>query len=185
MDVVTIYKHAVRINHSCNPNLVCNSNNGVLVYVAVRDIEKDEELTTSYISDLYAPRHERQRRLLKDRLFHCRCARCCETADRDPLRIVKCPAQCTAEAVAVYDGAKKAKEGPWYCASCGSSFPETVVPVQLESTLASSCAKLSTTSFIGKPNEWIQKVLYLYNTCQLSLPKSHFVMTHCYKLCSR
>jgi len=37
------------MNHSCEPNIIDNPNDGAATLVAARDIEKDEEVTWSYL----------------------------------------------------------------------------------------------------------------------------------------
>eukprot|EP01057_Protomagalhaensia_wolfi_P001622 Protomagalhaensia_wolfi_Nauph_80__1621@NODE_1_length_8074_cov_174_317237_g0_i0_p2_GENE_NODE_1_length_8074_cov_174_317237_g0_i0NODE_1_length_8074_cov_174_317237_g0_i0_p2_ORF_typecomplete_len450_score72_75SET/PF00856_28/4_3e16EGF_3/PF12947_7/0_0019EGF_3/PF12947_7/1_2e04THB/PF18362_1/0_15_NODE_1_length_8074_cov_174_317237_g0_i028724221 len=185
LEVAAIYKHAVRINHSCDPNLTCTNENGVLTYTAIRDIKKGQEVLVSYLADLYAPRAARQLRLESDWLFKCRCKLCAETAEIDLRRVFKCPSQCSPDAVVHFDVTKKGKSDPWVCDSCQGVFPSDVIPAAMETTLTQSYFNLSKTSFAEKPNDWLNKVVCLHQACQLTLPKSHWLMVACSKLYSK
>ncbi|KAH6855723.1 hypothetical protein B0I37DRAFT_389231 [Chaetomium sp. MPI-CAGE-AT-0009] len=72
-----LFLNACRINHSCIPNAdqVANEGTGDLVMRANRDINADEEITTSYIMRA-APREIRQRELSRGWGFTCQCPAC-------------------------------------------------------------------------------------------------------------
>ncbi|KAH6632472.1 hypothetical protein F5144DRAFT_650533 [Chaetomium tenue] len=74
---VELFLNACRINHSCIPNAdqVANEGTGDLVMRANRDINADEEITTSYIMRA-APREIRQRVLSGGWGFTCQCPAC-------------------------------------------------------------------------------------------------------------
>ncbi|CAE8722614.1 unnamed protein product, partial [Polarella glacialis] len=72
-----LYTTVALTNHSCSPNIevVPAVYNSDVVGTAQRDIAAGEEITMSYINE-DKPRHTRQRSLLKNYGFVCRCARC-------------------------------------------------------------------------------------------------------------
>lgn len=74
---IGIYPGTIFINHSCLPNSVgCVKNNGkVIEYRAVSDIKIGEEITCSYVEE-YETREHRQKFLLKNYHFKCKCLRC-------------------------------------------------------------------------------------------------------------
>ena len=69
-----------RINHSCIPNVnfTFNENLNKITFHAVRDIEKGEELTLSYIVEANRTRAMRQSELIS-RGFMCSCLACEDT----------------------------------------------------------------------------------------------------------
>lgn len=66
-----------RINHSCVPNVYhsWNSSKKAETIYALKDIEKDEEILTTYI-DLFADRVSRQKQLKQSFRFDCSCILC-------------------------------------------------------------------------------------------------------------
>ena len=84
-----IFEHYSRINHACNPN-VHNSYNPTLQKLtvhAVRQINKGEEILTSYIAGTCRTREQRHQHL-SNWGFECRC-KCCvgpRAAESEPRR---------------------------------------------------------------------------------------------------
>jgi hypothetical protein len=70
-----VYPHAALLNHSCDPNCLLRFNSTALEIVALRDIEKDEELTHSYV-DLVQDTATRREHLQHLHGFVCDCTRC-------------------------------------------------------------------------------------------------------------
>lgn len=77
-----IYAVGCLFNHSCAPNIqvvYANSNDETLCVMAMRDIERDEELCISYIEeDMTFPK--RQQQLYEHYLFECICPKCTSDA---------------------------------------------------------------------------------------------------------
>ena len=46
-----------RANHSCSPNAVRNEHDGGKSLIAVRDLEEGEEITITYLSDVWELDH--------------------------------------------------------------------------------------------------------------------------------
>lgn len=69
-----------RTNHSCDPNVVMEFENGnnVVSCRALRDINEGEELRMSYIGAPSRKSVSMRRAQLKDYLFHCTCPKCLE-----------------------------------------------------------------------------------------------------------
>lgn len=73
-----VYEVASRFNHSCLPNCEVNTKmkqRHVTVYV-IADVRRDEELTVSYLKDLFEPREARRDSLLSSKYFTCSCHFC-------------------------------------------------------------------------------------------------------------
>lgn len=72
-----IFEHYCRINHACNPNVQCSYNRLLKKQTvhATRQINKGEEILTSYIDSTCNPREDRQR-TLSNWNFECGCT-CC------------------------------------------------------------------------------------------------------------
>lgn len=70
-----IYSFGSFFNHSCIPSLMSRTVGNELVLTALRNIEKDEQLTISYEFFLYEKKAKRQERL-KRWGFQCNCDRC-------------------------------------------------------------------------------------------------------------
>jgi hypothetical protein len=73
-----VFPKISRINHSCVPNAQGNFHDelGKFNIHAMRDIEKNEELTLNYLQELGAARESRQARLLGGYGFECECPAC-------------------------------------------------------------------------------------------------------------
>ena len=73
-------------NHSCDPNSESRfpNNNFVLNLVATRDIAKDEEILISYLDEcrLERSRHSRQKALMENYLFVCKCTKCLDESSQ-------------------------------------------------------------------------------------------------------
>lgn len=63
------------LNHSCLPNCALLFSGDLMSLVALRDLERNEELTISYI-DVLNSREDRQRMLLEHYHFKCGCPKC-------------------------------------------------------------------------------------------------------------
>jgi hypothetical protein len=70
-------------NHSCMPNVADHvSPNGMIAFMAKRDIAAGEELFISYVGE-DAPREQRQQRLSMQYGFACHCEKCNAEAARE------------------------------------------------------------------------------------------------------
>nr|CAH7721280.1 unnamed protein product [Callosobruchus chinensis] len=82
---VALYTLQSACNHSCMPNAEPSfiHNNHRLSLIAVRDIEEGEEIVISYLDEctLDRSRHSRQKELMKNYLFECRCSKCLDQGD--------------------------------------------------------------------------------------------------------
>eukprot|EP01061_Rhynchopus_euleeides_P043949 TRINITY_DN7683_c0_g1_i1.p2 TRINITY_DN7683_c0_g1~~TRINITY_DN7683_c0_g1_i1.p2 ORF type:complete len:347 (+),score=108.67 TRINITY_DN7683_c0_g1_i1:1331-2371(+) len=74
-----VYRKAASINHSCEPNMVATFAGRDIHLRPVRDINKGDELTVSYV-ELASLTSERNAELLKRYGFECACPRCSGTA---------------------------------------------------------------------------------------------------------
>jgi hypothetical protein len=72
-----VFEHYSRINHACNPNVhnAYNSILGKLTVHAIQEINKDEEILTSYIDGTWSTRQQRQQ-VLSNWDFDCGCDTC-------------------------------------------------------------------------------------------------------------
>ncbi|TKA77424.1 hypothetical protein B0A55_04811 [Friedmanniomyces simplex] len=72
-----IFQHFSRANHSCTPNVenCFNTITGCEMLHTVRDIDEGEEITVTYIDQLYRPADERQHALRRWE-FECECEAC-------------------------------------------------------------------------------------------------------------
>lgn len=75
-------------NHSCDPNVLFGNNGDETIFITIRDIKKGEELCNSYIS-IYLDREKRQKTLLNQYGFICKCTRCINNNDLNIDRINK------------------------------------------------------------------------------------------------
>lgn len=75
---VGLFPLAALANHSCDPTCGHSTRtNDEMRFYAARPIAKGEEVSITYLPDLWStPREERRRTLLLQKLFYCRCARC-------------------------------------------------------------------------------------------------------------
>jgi len=80
-----VYLLSSLFNHSCSPNVepVFPHNNHIIAFKALRDIQKNEQLTISYIDSINLSYQERQHSLLHGYGFQCQCEKCLE--DMAPL----------------------------------------------------------------------------------------------------
>lgn len=68
---------ATLLNHSCLPNVIFGENDGYMIFIAVRDIQKGDEICDNYI-DITLPKKERKKYLMEQYGFECCCERCIE-----------------------------------------------------------------------------------------------------------
>ena len=88
---VALYLFASKVQHSCCPNVAYTSRtpDGSLAYKVIQNIKNGEEVSFSYIEELYCtPTHERRKKLLDTKYFWCMCKRCCGP---DFCRVAPCP----------------------------------------------------------------------------------------------
>lgn len=71
---VVLFNGAI-LNHSCIPNIVFTGKENRMYFITTRDIKAGEEISDSYI-DLTLDKYERQKRLLTQYGFLCKCDRC-------------------------------------------------------------------------------------------------------------
>ena len=76
--IQAVFGEICRINHSCVPNTQGNFNFAIGCFAihAIRGIEREEELTISYLDEHAAARDSRQSRLLQSYGFTCGCSAC-------------------------------------------------------------------------------------------------------------
>lgn len=65
------------LNHSCFPNVIFGPKNNKMVFIAVRNISKGEEICDNYINITMNVKN-RQKHLLEQYGFECKCNRCLE-----------------------------------------------------------------------------------------------------------
>lgn len=82
-----LYSLQSKINHSCSPNAEIRfpHSNHILQVVALKPINKDEEICISYLDEcvLERSRYSRQKYLQENYLFLCECEKCKEQIE-DP-----------------------------------------------------------------------------------------------------
>ncbi|EKX39812.1 hypothetical protein GUITHDRAFT_143201 [Guillardia theta CCMP2712] len=91
-DRLALFPRCAKVNHSCRPNVMFSSQteDGKLRLIAMRRIERGEEVTFSYLGedgDVMSREERRERMRGKD--FLCSCARC---EGVDDVRGIRCPA---------------------------------------------------------------------------------------------
>lgn len=81
-----LYELQAIINHSCEPNvqILFDNNCFQLSIVALRDIQPNEEMLSSYLNEcqLSSSRHTRRKILRENYLFTCDCVRCEKEIDQ-------------------------------------------------------------------------------------------------------
>lgn len=88
---LALYLFGSKVQHSCNPNATYTSKtpDGALEYKAVRTIKAGEQVSFSYIGDLFhTPTFMRREKLHCEKDFLCMCERC---TGPDYCRVAKCP----------------------------------------------------------------------------------------------
>lgn len=63
------------LNHSCLPNVIFGEKDNQMYFMAIRDIQKGEEICDSYI-DITLPTNKRKKELKEQYGFNCHCERC-------------------------------------------------------------------------------------------------------------
>ncbi|TKA52304.1 hypothetical protein B0A53_04772, partial [Rhodotorula sp. CCFEE 5036] len=136
---VSISPLTALINHSCVPNAVVvfpsfpksaapssapsPSPSKNMAVVALRDLERGEEVVTSYV-DLSLPREERQKELQERYKFVCHCEGCSDSAGVDPREAMLCPAAAKSSCEGLIAiPASGSKLETVTCPRCGTSAP--------------------------------------------------------------
>ncbi|KAI8896649.1 hypothetical protein BC833DRAFT_553544 [Globomyces pollinis-pini] len=80
---VGMFPLVAMLNHSCSPNAVfVTGKDGTMIVQSTKLIKEGEEICVSY-TDIFAPRWERQGKLLTSKFFWCSCLRCMDdSADK-------------------------------------------------------------------------------------------------------
>lgn len=81
-DMPAILIHGAMFNHSCLPNLVFGLKEGNMTFITTKHISKGEELTDNYVN-LIDNVSLRNKRLVYQYGFKCKCARCKDNIDHD------------------------------------------------------------------------------------------------------
>lgn len=71
---IILFKGAM-MNHSCIPNVIFIQEGNIMYFVTARDIQRGEEICDTYL-DITLNKKDRQKRLLDQYGFICRCERC-------------------------------------------------------------------------------------------------------------
>lgn len=114
-------------NHSCAPSCGHSTKvGGEMRFFASQPLAAGDEVSISYLPDLFAtPRAERRRTLLLQKLLFCSCTRC---ARDDECRGLRCArAACGGTAVRA-DG----DDGLWACGKCEEAAADAAMGAQLE-----------------------------------------------------
>lgn len=87
---IALFEVGSKASHSCYPNCAYSSRDvpGHLVVKAIRPISPGDQITISYIGDVFLKSTaDRREELLETKLFNCMCSRCIAP---DPLRAMPC-----------------------------------------------------------------------------------------------
>eukprot|EP01069_Polyplicarium_translucidae_P008760 Polyplicarium_translucidae@DN3254_c0_g1_i1.p1 len=191
----SFFPRGLRANHSCSPNVSYRNIDNRLYYIALKDIQKQEEIVMAYIDGLFASTKQRQEKLIRQKLFICQCERCADT--NDPCRKVACP-HCRTTKTEAPDSAKDAEAGAetevsadyvgnnkWHCRKCTFKFDETVMPVAVEQTLQNLYHQLDVGFIQPDAQTWLHYSGYLCTTAGNILGKNHWITAGAHYLLSR
>lgn len=118
-----LFDLASKVAHSCFPNSMYSSKTGKLRYIAIRQIAVGEQITFSYLGDLWStPTEERRAQLLQSKRFVCHCKRC---SNPDDCRAVSCHKSCKGIVRPSYSEDPASKPN-WSCTLCGCFLPQDV-----------------------------------------------------------
>jgi hypothetical protein len=90
---IGMYQLASRFNHSCSPNAIQTFDGDILTIRSTTDIDKNEEITISYIDTGNKYACIRRIELWKQYAFYCHCNRCCQ--ENSSMNYWKCTNNCT------------------------------------------------------------------------------------------
>ncbi|BFZ53059.1 hypothetical protein PYCC9005_000082 [Savitreella phatthalungensis] len=187
---------ASKSNHACWPNASyapckppCRSGRSHMRVFAIRDIPAGAQIFTTYIGglDMASSTRRRRAKLLKEKAFFCRCARCSSTSKSGDLEnAVQCPGcgrtECVRYDVAdeaptycVRDGAGRSFPWPWLCAGCGRRWWDGEV-VGSEEALADRILVLRNSALaMGRPPPLVLTRLALAEALQTLAQTHHLV----------
>jgi hypothetical protein len=156
-------------SHSCDPNACYSSKSGYLQYRAIRRIQKDEEITISYI-DPYMHVQDRRDSLFETKNFVCTCFKC---TGPDYYRQLKCPMGKKCSMIPQPQLARLQVD--WMCSIHGHVSDELVTPkLHEEESIRNDVQKcLSSTDGM--------EILALLEGASLSLPRTHYLIVSLYK----
>lgn len=131
--------HIGMMHHSCSPNVALQyrTYKRSTEFIAIKEIKKGDELTYSYLKDLYKTRIQRRELLKSKFMFDCTCADCLTGSDKpedDPLNQFQC-----------HDEVMKFVNGKYECNTCKETYTteqmEEVVEIFAKTAASSKVMK--------------------------------------------
>ena len=127
-DSAAMFDLGSKMSHSCSPNMSFTTQDGRLVYRAIKSVTPGEQLTISYLPATYMHVSTQLRRgqLEFSKFFTCACERCVAP---DSTRWMLCPQEgCESYVI-------RSENGSWACSKCGGVFTDDAVPLAAETQL--------------------------------------------------
>ena len=151
------------VNHSCNPNTAVVFDGNIAMIRCIRDIAKNEQITTSYIDNTYT-RATRRKQLRDQYFFECQCSGC-EPPDqrftgRDSFQCERDDCKALIPEAAL--------QGHFICPTCGTKQSISIDSLHALETKALSVLEsppLSSTSLRALLNDTLLPTLATLTSC--------------------
>ncbi len=164
---LALYLFGSKVQHSCNPNATYSSktSDGALEYKVVRPIKAGDEVSFSYIGDLFhTPTFLRREKLNREKDFFCTCDRCCGP---DYCRIAKCP-----ECGELAPTQSSLFSGMWKCVTgCTPSLVNETIERNYNDHLINMKSKMSAET----PTQQLYELII---GATMELSPTHFICIH-------
>jgi hypothetical protein len=139
---VALFTKAAKVNHHCAPNAMYSTQtpDGKIEYTAIREINKGDEITFSYLGEEGRTlSRDRRAELLADRDIKCECSRCLSP---DWWRGLRCPKPgCEGLVFASPDAAGSDQ---WSCTRCGDDdVPALTERLQQEAAVRTALTRFT------------------------------------------
>ena len=171
---VALFHLGSKVAHSCLPTAAYTSKtaDGMLEYKSIRPIKASEQITFSYMGDLFTTTtQDRRELLLREKSFICHCIRC---DAKDFTRALPCPRRMSCHNFVLLDG--RDQTGTWSCSTCGDVTPSEMRPIlRVETQFMNEFSDRRNKMMNGIESCNPDDMSNFVQTCARALSPTHFV----------
>lgn len=177
-----LFRLASKCNHSCAPNVMYSSLDGLMQFTALSNIEIGDVIYASYLTDLLVtPYADRQKKLMDTKDFQCRCRRCLSTDDCCGLRCLT-STKTRSLGIKCQKGVayRRNSDAIWVCSTCNAESTDddmclalSAVQVGLVEKFAELERKFIAATDPMSPNDFTNVI---EEVCRIGFTKRHYLV---------